>query len=386
MPRTPIWSAPECPQHLSILDENAEFDAELAPELDDELLLRMHRCMLLARRLDERMLSLQRQGRLGTFALVKGQEAAQIGAVAALDDRDWMVPSYRETAASLYRGLPLESLLLYNAGFNEGAHIPEGAHDLPTSVPVGTQMLHAAGLAYGRRVRGQSEIVLTFFGDGATSEGDFHEAMNFASVLSCPVVFVCQNNQYAISLPVAKQTRSRTLVQKALAYDMACLQVDGNDVFAVFAACKEAADRARREHRPTLIECVTYRLSLHTTVDDPKKYRESEEVERWERREPLIRLNRHLERQGLLSAQAREQLEAEIGEQIQHAVDAAFERAKTLDDPGVIFDHLYAEPPSYLQAQRRRFESELGNGRPRRKPQTETPQDAESVRQRPMEG
>src|SRR5690606_2868758 len=200
------------PEYLSILDENAQFDADLAPELSDELLLRMYRSMLLARRFDERLLSLQRQGRIGTFALVKGQEAAQVGTVAALGEGDWMVPSHRETAASLYRGLPLDSLLLFNAGFNEGAHIPEGRHDLPTSVHVGTQMLHAAGLAYGLRLRGQSEIVLTFFGDGATSEGDFHEAMNFASVLSCPVVFVCQNNQYAISLPVAKQTRSRTLV------------------------------------------------------------------------------------------------------------------------------------------------------------------------------
>jgi TPP-dependent pyruvate/acetoin dehydrogenase alpha subunit len=283
--RTTLDIGADAVEHLGILDEEARLDEALAPEVSDELLLEMHRVMLWARRLDERMLSLQRQGRLGTFALVKGQEAAQVGAVAALRADDWMVPSYRETAASLFRGLPPENLVLYNAGFNEGAD-PGDGHDLPIAIPVGSQMLHAAGLAYGLSLRGLDQVVMTFFGDGATSQGDFHEAMNFASVLHCPLVFLCQNNQYAISVPVAKQTASKTLAQKALAYGMHGLRVDGNDVLAVYSACSEAVERARREHRPTLIECVTYRLGQHTTVDDPTKYRSDEEVREWEKKDP----------------------------------------------------------------------------------------------------
>ena len=293
MPKTRI-ELPETIGHLSILDEHGDLDQDLEPAIPDELLLKLHRAMLLARRFDERMLSLQRQGRIGTFPPIKGQEAAQLGAAAVLRPSDWMVPAFREMAAEIWRGRSLESILLYYDGFDEGGRIPDDRNDLPISVPVGSQILHAVGLAWAIKYRGKDEVVMTFFGDGATSEGDFHEAMNFAGVFQTPVVFVCQNNQWAISIPRSKQTRSETLAQKALAYGMPGIQVDGNDVLAVYAAASEAVERARSGGGPTLIECVTYRLAMHTTADDPKRYRTDAEVEEWRRKDPITRFQNYL--------------------------------------------------------------------------------------------
>jgi len=345
-------------EHLSILDEDGKLDESLEPDLPDALLERMHRTMWLARRFDARMLSLQRQGRIGTFAPVKGQEAAQVGSVAALDeDKDWIVPAYREIAVHAWLGTPLEGMLLYNAGYNEGGHVPDDQRILPNAVPVGTQMLHAAGLAYGLKQQGGDEVVLTYFGDGATSEGDFHEALNFAAVYACPTVFLCQNNQYAISVPRSLQTPSETLAQKGLAYGIPCLQVDGNDVLAVHVATQEAVDRAREEGVPTLIEAVTYRLEVHTTVDDPSKYREEKEVETWEARDPLPRFDRYLEEKGLLDDERREAIEAEIEEEIDAAVDRWSEAMEEAEGPAMMFDHVYAEAPAALTAQREAFEA-----------------------------
>ena len=354
MPRKTIYT-PTAVEYLSILDEQGQVDPELEPKLPHEFLRRLHDAMVLARRFDERMLSLQRQGRLGTFAPVKGQEASQIGAAAVLGEQDWIVPSFRETAALVWKGLPLEGVLLYNAGYNEGGRMPDGQNFLPPSVPVGSQLLHAAGLAYGSKLKKSGAIVLTFFGDGATSEGDFHEALNFASVLACPVIFLCQNNHYAISMPRAKQTCSRTLAQKAIAYDMPCLQVDGNDVLAVYVAAKEAAERARAESQPTLIECVTYRLSVHTTVDDPSKYRTEEEVKKWERRDPLSRFQTYLRHRGTLSEKDLEQSEETASARIKSALRAWEDRTASLTDPAVMFEHLYAAMPPALKEQRDAF-------------------------------
>jgi pyruvate dehydrogenase E1 component alpha subunit len=311
------------------------------------------------------MLSMQRQGRLGTFALVKGQEAAQVGAVAALEASDWMVPSYRETAASLWRGTPMEGLLLYNAGYNEGGRVPEGQNDLPISIPVASQLLHAAGLAYALKVQGEERVVMTFFGDGATSQGDFHEALNFARVFSCPVVFVCQNNQYAISVPRSHQTKSKTLAQKAFAYDVPCLQVDGNDVLAVYVACKEAVSRARKEQQPTLIECVTYRLSMHTTVDDPSKYRDDEEVEKWAKREPLIRFRQYLENRALLADEDNDELEERLDKRIQESVENAERMMSEAEVAPAIFEHLFSQSPPVLTEQRAEFEAWQRSGKAR---------------------
>ncbi|WP_404364244.1 pyruvate dehydrogenase (acetyl-transferring) E1 component subunit alpha [Marinobacter sp.] len=339
-------------EYLSILDEKGKLDKELAPDIDNDALKKMHRAMLLSRRFDEYLLKWQREGRIGTFAPVKGQEASQIGSIAAIESDDWMVPSFRETAAAIWRGTPLSGLVLYNAGYNEGGRIPDDQNDLPISIPVASQLSHAVGIAYAMKYRKEKNLALTYFGDGATSEGDFHEALNFAEVFNTPTIFVCQNNQWAISVPRDLQTPSKTLAQKALAYGMPGIQVDGNDLFAVYAATREAAERARKGDGPTLIECVTYRLSVHTTADDPNKYRSEEEVEEWEKRDPITRLQRYMKSKKLLTDKDIKKLDEEVTEEARASWDEAEKEMKKLGDPIDMFDHLYAERPPYLEEQR----------------------------------
>jgi pyruvate dehydrogenase E1 component alpha subunit len=354
MARTPI-DLPDRIDYLSILNEKGELDTSLEPAIDKDALLKLHRTMLLARRFDERLLSLQRQGRIGTFPPISGQEAAHLGAVAGLRASDWVVPAFREMAADIWRGRPLESIIVYNNGFNEGSRIPADRNDMPISVPVGSQILHAVGIAWAMRYRGKDDVAMTFFGDGATSQGDFHEGLNFAGVFQLPVVFVCQNNQWAISIPRAKQTRSKTLAQKAIAYGIPGIQVDGNDILAVYAAAKEAVDRARAGGGATLVECVTYRLAVHTTADDPKRYRSDAEVEAWRRRDPIPRFQSYLTAKGLLSEEVVKAEEAAIAAEIQAAVERAEEEMKNLGDPLLMFEHAYAEMPDYLKEQRADF-------------------------------
>src|SRR2546428_252616 len=304
-------------EYLSILDSDGNLDTALEPKLAGEDLRALYRAMVLGRRLDERMVRLQRQGRIGPCAPIKGQEAAQMGSAFTLRRVDWMVPSFRETAAMIWRGWPIEKLLLFFAGQLEGGQPALDQHDLPITIPVATQLPHAVGLAYASQYLGDDLVVMASFGDGATSEVDFHEALNFAGVWHVPVVFVCQNNQWAISVPLKKQTHSRTIAQKALAYGLPGLQVDGNDVLAVYAASKEAVDRAREGGGPTLIECVTYRLGVHTTADDPTKYRSEEEVREWERKDPLTRFVEYLRKKNLLEEGLEQQEDAVvIGEDV----------------------------------------------------------------------
>lgn len=351
MPRTQI-DIPDTIEYLSILDEHGAVDRELEPEITDRQLVELFRAMLLGRRFDERMLDLQRQGRIGTFPPIKGQEAAQIGSIFSLNPNDWLVPAFRETAAEIWRGRSLESVILYYNGYNEGTIIPRTQKDLPMAVPVGSQILHATGLGYAAKYRQSGDIVMTFFGDGATSEGDFHEGLNCAAVFQVPVIFICQNNQWAISIPLKQQTHSKTIAQKALAYGMPGIQVDGNDVLAVYAATQEAADRARSGGGPTLIECVTYRVMMHTTADDPSRYRTDEEVEPWKKKDPLSRFETYLQEKGVLNATSREELEAGVLDQIQTAIHRAEEQMKQLGDPLDMFDHLYAELPPHLARQK----------------------------------
>ncbi len=346
--------------HLSILSEDGEADEELVPDLAEDELLRMHRSMLLTRRFDERMLSLQRQGQIGTFAPVSGQEASQIGAISALDQEDWLVPAFRETAAMLWRGTPMAGILIFNGGYNEGGRIPDDQNDFPIAVPVASQLPHAAGIGYAMKYLDDDRVVMTFFGDGATSEGDFHESLNFAGVFGVPVVFVCQNNQWAISTPRERQSKSKTLAQKAVAYGIPGIQVDGNDVFAVRVAANEAVERAREGDGPTLIECVTYRLSVHTTADDPSKYRSEEEVEEWEARDPITRFQSYLIDRDLLTEDDIESLESEIKDEIDDAWDEAKATMSDLGDPDDMFDHVYAELPPYVQQQRENREASDG--------------------------
>ncbi|MBI4607647.1 MAG: pyruvate dehydrogenase (acetyl-transferring) E1 component subunit alpha, partial [Candidatus Rokubacteria bacterium] len=221
---------------LSILSAEGTVDAGLEPAIPPADLTRLYRAMLLGRRFDERLLRLQRQGRIGTFGPIKGHEAISVGSVYALRPSDWVVPYYRETPGLLLRGWPLEDIILYYAGYPEGLRVPDHVRDLPFCIPIASQIPHAVGLAYAARYKGKDSVVLVYLGDGATSHGDFHEAMNFAGVFQAPVVFCCENNQWAISVPVAKQTRAKTLARKALAYGMPGVQVDGNDLLAVYAA------------------------------------------------------------------------------------------------------------------------------------------------------
>lgn len=357
MPKTEI-DLPYRIEYLSILDPSGQVDGSLEPSLPEDMLLKLYSGMLLGRKFDERMLILQRQGKIGTFAPVKGQEA-QVGVTAAMEVNDWLVPSFRETPAEIWRGRSMESVLLLYSGYNEGGHVPEGLRDLPVSVPVGSQALHAAGIGYAMKYRGEKSVAVTFFGDGATSQGDFHEALNYASVFQAPVVFVCQNNHWAISVPRSRQTHSKTIAQKALAYDMPGLQVDGNDVLAVYQAAKDAIGRARSGGGPSFIELVTYRMSLHTTADDPKKYRSEEEVKEWEARDPIMRFEKYLRDKDLLSDEKIQSITAEIQAEIGAAEGRWSDVVEKGVDPLDMFDWPYSEITPNLVEQREELRREI---------------------------
>jgi pyruvate dehydrogenase E1 component alpha subunit len=359
MPRTSI-DLPNEVSYLSILNAEGELDADLEPDISDELLKRMHRAMVFSRKIDERMLDLQRQGRIGTFAPVRGEEASQIGSAAALRDEDWMVQSYRDQAAGMYRGIPAESYMVNYAGYYQGNKGGAEVNTLPVAVPVGSQPLHAVGIAYGAKYRKTDQVVLVFFGDGATSEGDFHEAANFAGVFRTPTIFLCRNNHWAISVPRERQTRSKTIAQKALAYGIEGIQVDGNDVLAVYQATLEAAQRARNGDGPTVVEAVTYRMSLHTTADDPSRYRSDDEVEEWERRDPIRRFETYLKEKDLLSEEDSDSVRHDVESEIEEVVEKTEARMEELSGEALsMFDHMYAENPPYLRKQREELEAEL---------------------------
>src|SRR5204863_369792 len=270
---------------LQILDENGNCDEALRPSLSNDEIKKLYEWMLLARIFDEKAFKLQREGRLGTYASILGQEAAQVGSALALRPDDWMFPAFREPGASIVRGLPMRMVLQYWAGDERGSLIPEELNDFPITIPVGTQIPIAVGAAWAAKLKGDKIAVMAYMGDGATSKGDFHEGLNFAGVFAVPVVFVCQNNQWAISVPLKRQTAAKTLAQKAIAYGFSGIQVDGNDPFAVYKATHEALDQARDGQGPTLIECVTYRLGDHTTADDASRYRSRDEVEQWRKKD-----------------------------------------------------------------------------------------------------
>lgn len=361
MPRTPL-ELPFTLEYLSILNENGEVDSKLEPKLEAEKLKDMFRWMLFARRVDERLLKLQRQGRIGTFPQSSGHEAISLGSVVHLQKDDWHVPAYRELAGFLYRGWTLESILIYWMGYEEGAKPPEGVNDLPIAVPIASQLLHAAGLGMANNLKGDKNVVMTYFGDGASSEGDCHEALNFAAVYQAPVVFVCLNNQYAISVPLSKQMRNKTIAQRAIAYGMPGIRVDGNDVLAVYVATQEAAERARKGEGPSLIEALTYRYTPHTTADDPSRYRSDEECKTWTAKEPLIRFEKYLKGKKILTDAILKTMEEEIDNRINEAIANAEEMCKhpPLNDPLQMFDHLYATLPNHLLEQKAELAKILG--------------------------
>lgn len=286
-------------RRLSILDENGIVDDALMPPLPDAEIRRMYELMVMARTFDQRAMALQREGRLGTYPPSIGQEAAQVGSALALEPGDRVFPSFREMGVQLALGYPIRQLFQYWAGDERGQQIPDHLNIFPVCVSVGTHIPHAVGAAMAARYRREPVAAVVWFGDGATSKGDFHEGLNMAGVFRLPVVFICQNNQWAISVPLSGQTAAGTLAQKALAYGFEGVQVDGNDVFAVYRATREALTKARGGGGPTFIECLTYRMADHTTSDDAGRYRSAADVAAWSSRDPLLRLERYMTGRGL---------------------------------------------------------------------------------------
>jgi pyruvate dehydrogenase E1 component alpha subunit len=348
---------PEGP--LQLLDPEGTLAKGYESPLDDAELLAAFRLMLLTRLTNERGVSLQRQGRLGTIASARGQEAAMIGSVWPLDPgRDWLVPQYRELPSMLRMGWPLDRFLLYYRGHPLGSVPPEDVNVLPIQIALAAQLPHAAGLAWGLRMQGSDAVVLTYFGEGSASEGDAHEALNLAGVKRAPVVFVLQNNGWAISTPATKQTAAASLASRAAGYGMAGEQVDGNDLFAVYEATRRAVDRARAGEGPTLIEALTFRLGPHNTTDDEKRCVDPDQFAEWEPRDPLLRLRAYLEGRGLLDEAA----EAELGEEIGAELGAAVEsmEAQAQASASQLFENVYAEPTPRLRRQRQELEEEAG--------------------------
>ncbi len=326
-------------KHLSILDEKGGIDELLMPPLKDEQITEMYRMLLFTRLSDQYALSLQREGRIGTYPPVFGQEAAQVGSAFAIGKSDWVFPTYRELGVYLAMGYPLHLLLQYWSGDERGLKIPDDLNIFPFCIPVGTHVPHAAGAAMGAKLKKEAIAVITYFGDGGTSKGDFHEGLNMAGVFRLPVVAICENNQWAISVPRERQTASQTLAQKAIAYGFEGIQVDGNDIFAVFKSTQDAVKKAKEGKGPTFIECFTYRMTDHTTADDAERYRPKEEVEKWKDKDPILRMRLFMERKGLWN----EQLQRETEENLKKTIEDEIKKMESVEpaSPREIFLYTY---------------------------------------------
>jgi len=335
-------------ERLEIMDKDGRVDESLRPGISDEEIKDYYIKMSVMRVADKTALSLQREGRMGTYAPVIGQEGVQ-AAAGFLEARDWLVPSYRETGAMFMKGVPLSDIFRYWMGDERGMRGVKDHRCLPIQIVVGCQPLHAVGLSWAMKMQGEDSVALVLFGDGATSEGSFHEAMNFAGVFKTPTIFICQNNQFAISVRRKSQTASKTIAGKAAAYGFKGIQVYGNDLLAMYGAVKEAADEARAGGGPKLIEALTYRFGPHTTADDPDKYRGQEELEKNRPYDPLIRLRLYLNAKGLWS----EEEEYEIIDRAKAEVEKAVAEAESAPPPVSedIFRYTLSSIPPYTKRQ-----------------------------------
>lgn len=351
-------------QYSQFLDATGQAVSPL-PDLagDTDELLKMYRMMTLARTFDAKAINLQRTGKLGTYASCLGHEATHVGTGAAMRPDDVLVPVYRECGTAFWRGMKMTNMLLYWGGDERGAHL-EGAatQDFPWCIAIGSQTLHAAGVAMAFKIRGEQRAAVAFIGDGGTSEGCFYEAINLAGARALPVVFVIVNNKWAISAPVASQTAAKTLAQKAIAAGIPGVQVDGNDVVAVRHAVAEALANARAGRGPAVIEAITYRLSDHTTADDASRYRNEQEIKDAWRIEPLLRLRTYLTKRGAWNETREEALKTECARQVDAAVQEYLNIPKQSTD--AMFDYLYARLPKNVQEQRelaRRYADSSGH-------------------------
>jgi len=339
--------------YLQILDEKGNIDKKEDPKLKTDLLKSMFEWMLYTRAYDEKAVKLQRQGRMGTYGPVLGQEAIGVGAALALKPQDWACPTYREGQVLLIKGVPLENVYMYWKG-NEDGMKPFKEHNcFPFAVPIASHLPQTIGIAYALKQKKKNAVMLSFVGDGGTSEGDFHEALTFAGVWKLPVVFLISNNGWAISLPRKKQTASATLAQKGLGYGAECIQVDGNDVLAVHNAVKDALERARKDNVPQVIEAITYRMSMHTTADDPTKYRSEKELAEWKKKDPIDRMRAYLKKKKIWTKAYEDKVMKQIDKKVEDAV-SKMEAFKP--DPHDMFKYVWAEMPEDLQEQMKEME------------------------------
>jgi pyruvate dehydrogenase E1 component alpha subunit len=342
-----------------VMNEDGTVDPKADPKIDKELLLKMYRNMSLTRAFDERGMMLQRQGRIGFYVPSFGQEAIQTGTAAALVDKDWVFPSYREPGIFLYRGAGLYEMLCNlwgnRADLSKGRQMPVH-YSFPdikmfsVSSPIATQLIQAVGAAMASKISKTKEVAISHCGDGGTSENDFHTGLTFAGAYKAPAVFVVTNNQYAISVPFSKQTGAKRIVDKAIGYGMPGVAVDGNDALAVFIATKEAVDRARRGEGPTLIECVTFRMGPHSSSDDPTRYRDEKLYQAWTKRDPIKRLRTYLESKKLWDDKKEKNLQEELKANLAEAVERA--EQEPAPDPMDLFEDVYAELTPQLKKQK----------------------------------
>jgi pyruvate dehydrogenase E1 component subunit alpha len=328
--------------HRVIGDGESIPDGEVEGLGPDDLLA-LYRDLVLLRTYDERSVVYHRQGRIGTYAIFWNHEAMQAGAVFALEDRDWVFPAYRESAIGLLRGMPASTVLSWWRGHPAGWWNPREYNVASICVPIATQIPHAVGFAWGSALKGEDRVALTFFGDGATSEGSFHEGATFAGVMKAPVVMFCNNNQWAISTPLSAQTAAPTLADKAIGYGIPGVRVDGGDVLAVYEATRDAVVRARAGEGPTFIEALTYRAAPHATADDPSLYIDPERVEEEKENECVGRFERYLTRVGVLTASQAEEIRADALELMRAGIAEA--EAELPADVGLVFEHAYGAPP-----------------------------------------